>query len=382
MLKRFHGTLAALLLAGSGSVMAASPPHPDPQSDVRLLSMQLFWFDDVEPRIPGMQEVSPSSLHDRWDLRHYDYARSRVLRAEEPGGWHAGLGSALVVVPRAGDRWAHYTLTTAFRDPQGGLRYRIDSVIGTRTRGKFGTVHTLDLARVAVLPRFARDEISDLVNPQLLERSVYWEGAFELHGLRRDEISRVDALGPGLIKPPKKWLRVLDAMLQPPEIPAQAEGHNCLGIGPLRLCLNLPRLATLLARGRSLKERNEVRLTRSLWHAGESSGVVVVGRLIDYSVVTFRVRTNGKGPHPKGVFDLRPFHLTGALAKASPRVDPGPAVPGQTFRPPNTIDRFASERRIAIGRDGNQHLQSRRHPRPPSLSLEAILARAFSPERE
>ncbi len=110
--------------------------------------------------------------------------------------------------------------------------------------------------------------------------------------------------------------------------------------------------------------------------------MVVVGRLIDYSVVTFRVRTNGKGPHPKGVFDLRPFHLTGALAKASPRVDPGPAVPGQTFRPPNTIDRFASERRIAIGRDGNQHLQSRRHPRPPSLSLEAILARAFSPERE
>jgi hypothetical protein len=284
------------------------------------------------------------------------------------------------MVPRLGDRWAHYTLTTAFHDPEGGRRYRVDSVIGTRTCGKFGTVHTLDLARVAALPRFALDEVSDLVNPQLMERSVYWEAAFELPGLRRDEISRIDALGPGLIKPPKKWLHVLDAMLQPPEIPSQAEGHNCLGIGPLRLCLNLPDLAASLSRASSMKERTEVRLTRSLWHAGESSGVVVVGRLIDYSIVTFRVHTNGKGSHPKGVFDLRPFRLTGAVGVPPREINPLPEAPGMTFYPSSMVDRFGSARHVAVERNG--YPRPLRGHRPESLSLEAILERAFSPERE
>ena len=382
MLKRIDAILATLLLTGSALLLAASPSRSEEQPDVRLLSMHLFWVDDAEPRIPGMTESSLSSLRDRWDTRHYDYGRARVLRAEQPGEWHTGEGSALVVVPRVGDRWAHYTLTTAFRDPEAGRRYRIDSVVGTRTRGRFGTVHTLDLARVAALPRFARDEVGDLVNPQLMERSVYWEAAFELPGLRRDEIKWIDALGPGLIKPPRKWLQVLDSMLQAPEIPQQAEGHNCMGIGPLRLCLNIPDLAASLSRSGSLKERNEVRLTRSLWHAGDASGVVVVGRLIDYSIVTFRVRTNGKGSRPKGVAYLSPFRLTGALGVAPRESEPATETPGRMLHPRSMADRLGVARRITLDHSGYPRPSSRRDHRPGSLSLESILERAFSPEQE
>jgi len=273
-------------------------------------------------------------------------------------------------------------LTTAFRDPEGGRRYRIDSIVGTRTRGRFGTVHTLDLARVAALPRFARDEVGELVDPQLMQRSVYWEAAFELSGLRRDEIKRVDALGPGLIKPPKKWLQVLDSMLEPPEIPAQAEGHNCLGIGPLRLCLNIPDLATTLRRSGSLKEHNEVRLTGSLWHAGEASGVVVVGRLVDYSVVTFRVRTNGRGAHAKGVFDLPPYRLTGDLGVAPPEADPSPERPGSMLHSRDVAGRPAMARMAAFERRDDSRPSSVSRLEPGSLSLESLLDRAFSPERE
>jgi len=344
--------------------------------------MHLFWMDNAETPRQDMSEASPSSLDDGWALRHYDYDRSRVLRAEHPGDWHAGAGSALVVVPRLGDRWAHYTLTTSFPDAEGGRRYRIDAVIGTRTRGRFGTVHTLDLARVADLPPFAREEVGDLVNPHLLERSVYWEAAFELPGLRRDEIARIDALGPGLVNPPKKWLRVLDAMLQPAEIPAQAEGHNCLGIGPIRLCLDIPGLAATLRSAGSLRERSEVRLTGSLWHAGDASGVVVVGRLIDYSIVTFRVRTNGKGTHPKGVYELAPFSLTGALGGAPPDSEPAPAAPGKMLLPPGAVDRSGVARYITLQRGDERLPSSQFDHRPGSLSLEAILERAFSPERE
>jgi len=382
MQRRITAILATLLLAGSTAATTATPTPSDAQSGVRLLSMHLFWVDDAEPPVQQMNEATLSSFDDRWDLRHYDYSRSMVLRAEQPGDWRTGAGSALVVVPRLGQRWAHYTLTTILRDPEGGRRYQIDSIVGTRTRGRFGTVHTLDLARVAALPRFARDEVGNLVDPQLMQRSVYWEAAFELSGLRRGEIKRIDALGPGLIKPPKKWLQVLDAMLQPPEIPAQAEGHNCLGIGPLRLCLNIPDLATTLRRSGSLKERNEVRLTRSLWHAGEASGVVVVGRLVDYSVVTFRVRTNGKGAHPKGVFELPPYRLTGALGTAPQETDPAPERPGSMLRSGDMADRLGMARRVTFERSGDPRPSSMGRLAPGSLSLESILDRAFSPEQE
>jgi hypothetical protein len=373
-----------LLLAGSAPIPAAAPPLSDPPGEVRLLSIHLFWVDDEGPGPAGDAAASPSSLDDLWEERHYDYSRGRVLRADDPGGWDGGAASALVVVPRLGDRWAHYTLTTAFRDAEGGRRYRVDSVIGARARGRFGTVHTLDLARVAALPRFARDGIGELVNPHLAERSVYWEAAFELPGLRLEEISRFDALGPGLIRPPGKWLRVLDAMLQPPEIAAEADGYNCLAIGPVRLCLNLPGLAGSLGRDGTLKERSEVRLTGSLWSAGESIGVVVVGRLIDYSVVTFRVRTNGKGAHPKGVFEMRPFRLTGALAPArhggeAGAASGGRAVPPDSGRMPVALGRLTAARRLQMEPDVDG---SQRWTPPASLSLEAILERAFSPERE
>ena len=379
---RVHTMLVVLLMVGSGSIMATGPTDPAARPTVRLLNLHLFWVDDDMQGVASKKEASPTSLDEQWDFRHYDYARSHLLRAEDSAGWHDGSGSALVVVPRLGDRWAHYTLTTALRDPHGGQRYRVDSVIGTRTRVKFGTLHTLDLARVATLPRFAREEVGDLVNPHLLERSIYWEGAFELTGLRRDEIKRVDALGPGLIKPPRKWLRVLDEMMQAPEILAQAEGHNCLGIGPLRLCLNIPDLVKTLGSRGSLKERNQVRLTRSLWHAGESSGVVVVGRLIDYSMVTFRVRTNGKGSHRKGEFDLPPFRLTGALATPPRRDHPAGVAPGRSNRPARTVKWFDSARRIPVGRDTTLRLNPVRRPPSAFLSLESILERAFSPERE
>lgn len=382
MLKRIEAILATLLLAGSTWIPAASPSRPEERPDVRLLSMHLFWIDGTEPPIQEMTEVSRSSLLDRWEMRHYDYGQARVLSAGHPGDWQAGEGSALVIVPRLGERWAHYTLTTAFRDPEAGRRYRVDSVVGTRARGKYGTVHTLDLARVAALPRFARDEVGDLVNPQLMERSVYWEAAFELPGMRRDEIKRIDALGPGLIKPPKKWLQVLDSLLQAPEVPQQAEGHNCIGIGPLRLCLNIPDLATSLSRSGWLKERNEVRLTRSLWHAGDASGVVVVGRLIDYSIVTFRIRTNGKGSHPKGVVYLTPFRLSGELGVAPRESDPLPESPGRMLQQRSLFDRPAVARQTTLDRSGYPRPASPRDHRPGSLSLESILARAFSPERE
>ena len=103
---------------------------------------------------------------------------------------------------------------------------------------------------------------------------------------------------------------------------------------------------------------------------------------VDYSVVTFRVRTNGHGPHPKGVLDLPPFRLSGSLG-AAPRDDaPAPQAQGRAFHPSRTADQLAVGRRVAVEHDGDPRPPSRRGEAPGPLSLEAILERAFSPERE
>jgi hypothetical protein len=51
-----------------------------------------------------------------------------------------------------------------------------------------------------------------------------------------------------------------------------------------------------------------------------------------------------------------------------------------TYRPPGMVDRFGSARHVAVERNGYPRPLSLRGHRP--LSLEAILERAFSPERE
>jgi hypothetical protein len=183
----------------------------------------------------------------------------------------------------------------------------------------------LNLARVAALPDFARDEVIDMIDMRVMEDRVYWEAAFQLDGLHRDEIEWVEALGPGLIKPAKKWMTVFRENLS--EIGAEGgDDDACLNLGPFSMCMNMPKMIRSLARNQHPREESRVRVTRSLWYAGDSSGVIVSGRLLEYSMVTFRVRTNGKGDFPSGVRYLQPFDMAGTRGWIRPQND-APANP-------------------------------------------------------
>jgi hypothetical protein len=298
------------LLAGSSSLMGGEVVREAGEPGLRMLSVQLFWMDSADAAAEGGDGLSERMM--AGDPGFLDYNRSglRILTEEDPGAWDRGTGRALVAVPRLGGSRQHYALTSVRQDPVGRRQVRVDSVFGMRSRSRFGTVHTLSLSRVASLPEFARDKINEMVDSGSIERKVYWEAAFELTGLHRDEVKWVDALGPGLIKPPRKWVDVVRGVLEAPAVAGGIAIDPCLRLGPFGICMNMPKMIRSMAKGAYPKERSRVRLSRSLWHAGESCGVVVVGRLLEYSTLTFRVRTNGKGSRRTGVHYLPPFDMS------------------------------------------------------------------------
>ncbi len=243
--------------------------------EVRLLSLQVFWMD---------REGSPLAG---------DAAGVALVPGRDPGR------DFYVLTGRSGERAAQRSV-------------RFETIIGTRSSGRFGSVHALNLSRAAGLPEADREEVRRLIGLGTMRGNVYWEGAFELTGLHRDEVRSVEALGPGLIKPPRSWGSLLAAALEPRAEGADAHVGSCLRIGPLGLCMNLPKIVGLLGARRPIKERSRVKVTGSLWRSGDSCGVLVLGRLLDYSVLTFRVRTNGRGSLPAGVHHLAPFELATA----------------------------------------------------------------------
>ena len=276
---------------------------------VRLLSLQIFWMDQEGMPVAGGGGVVRPAIRSPQGSGSGGVGVTRTLFEGRGGGSTAGESAALMVVPWSNNAREYYVVSQAGAGPVGFNLPRFETIVGTRSSDRSGTIHTLNLARAATLSSSARAEVGRLVDLGLMGGTVYWEAAFELIGLHRDEIDSVEALGPGLIKPPRKWMGLLGQAMKAPAAAAGVETDPCLKLGPLSFCLNVPKIAGFLSSQRRMKERSRVRLTRSLWHAGDSCGVVVFGRMSSYSVLTFRVRTNGRGTIPAGVRYLPPFDL-------------------------------------------------------------------------
>lgn len=295
--------------AAWGGMVAAEESDHGNVPEVRLLSLQIFWMDQNGVSVAGEQGGVRPAIQLPRGFGSAGDGITRTLFENRGGGSIAGESAALIIVPWSNNAREYYVVSQAGAGLPGTNAPRFETIVGTRSSGRSGTVHTLNLARAATLPRAARAEVGRLVDRGLMGGTVYWEAAFELIGLHRDEIDSIEALGPGLIKPPKKWLGLLGEAMQAPAVAAGVATDPCLKLGPLSFCLNVPKIAGFLASQPRVKERSRVRLTRSLWHAGDSCGVVVFGKLSSYSVLTFRVRTNGKGTLPAGVRYLPPFDL-------------------------------------------------------------------------
>lgn len=370
MRKRFL-TIALGLLSGTlvffrGEVIRAST---DPGTE--LLSVQIFWVDPGDP-------PAPDNVPGRYDLYRY-----RILAEEEPGGWRDGAGRALVVVPGAGGGRENYALSRVRRISDRRPGFEVESVIGSRSRSRFGMINTLNLNRVAALPDFAQDGLREMIELRALEGKVYWEAVFKLTHLRREEVVWVDAMGPALIKPPRKWLDIFRRPGSAPEPGQGAADGSCLGLGLLNLCINMPKMVRSLNKRLYPLERSRVRVTHSLWDAGESCGVVVVGKLLDYSMLTFRVRTNGKGNFSAGVRYLQPFNLSEAAGWFGSGIEPPPEPAGD--KPENRwIRKKASRRHHRAGRLvlSSDPWGPPRLAKPLPFTLEEILERARSAERK
>lgn len=344
---RFLNTVTTLggicLMSGLTSFPTAEVTrlHPDPMT--RLLSIRIFWVEPGVPSTPPETVHPPPAPGSGWDFRRYDVYRFQILSEEPPGD--RGSSRALVVVPRHGARREHYALSSVYHDPMQGPRYRVDAVIGTRFPSRFGTVHTLNLARVAELPDFARDEVLEMIDMRVMEGNVYWEAAFELTGLHRDEVDWVEALGPALVRPPRKWVSVFQETLAGVGDEDAGGDGSCLRLGPFSLCMNMPKMIKSLSKKNYPREDSRIRVTRSLWHAGDSCGVVVAGRLLDYSIVTFRVRTNGNGAFPPGVRYLPSFDMARAQGWVRPQGEPPTDPMEGQFWSPRTRTRFPRKHR-------------------------------------
>ncbi len=280
------------------------------EPEVRLLSMQIFWMDQQGTQVAAGQGAVRPTFRAPGEFGSVGGGVTRTL-FENRGGSIAGESAALMVVPWSNNAREYYVVSQAGAGLSGINAPRFETIIGTRWSGVSGTIHTVNLVRAATLSNSARAEVGRLIDLGLRGGTVYWEAAFELSGLHRDEIVSLEALGPGLIKPPRKWIGLLGEALRTPAAAAGAGIDPCLKLGPLSFCLSVPKLAGFLSARPTVKERSRVRLTRSLWQAGNSCGVVVFGKLSSYSVLTFRVKTNGRGTMPAGVRYLPPFDLAG-----------------------------------------------------------------------
>ena len=326
-----------VILACLSPVMGDEGAGVRPEPGIRLLSLQITWTD--QEGAPASRDHAPveRALDSQLHLRQVERDLTQILSQVGNGDRSNEVGNALVLVPGIGNTRGYYAVASIPGDAVGGRTPRIESVIGTRTSDRSGTLHTLNLTRTAALPEPAREEVGRLVDLRMMGGKVYWEAAFELTDLHCDEIDSLHALGPGLIKSPKNWVNILGEALETPAAALGTGSDSCMGFGPIRLCMSVPRVARLLAARRPIKERTKVRLTNALWHKGNSCGVGVLGRLLDYSVLTFRVRTNGKGSLPAGVTYLPPFDVGSAAGRLPPGNDPRPGKSFEDVTPPPEI---------------------------------------------
>ncbi len=330
---------------------------------VRVKHLRFFWVDIAHPA-GGESTVVPEPWLDGIVRRQPSNSGTliRLLSEEIPGGWFRGEGRVLAVVPKAGSREERLALCSGFQDSNGRRQVRMDLVVGTRFTSELGTFTVVNQSRVRNLPRFARTTVMEMIDLRVQERQAYYEAAMGIQGLRCDEIRRVEAFGPSLIRLSKKWDRALKGYTRNPERSILQDDENAwLGIGPFRV--HLPTLIRSLARGRSPRETRRVDVTNTLWPEDDSCGAMLVGRLLEYSVVTLRIKRRDKGPAGNRVMSLPSLRLQGFFDSVPTGELPFPD-------PPPTWEDFPG---IRAGIPGNGTGLRRKMPaRRPSRTLHAL----------
>ncbi len=277
--------LLLLVAAPSLAVMPEGDPSP---LRVELVEItRFFWVD-----LPGQGGARSGSI-----ALDGSFVSVEILAEESPGGWLGASGQALVIVGAGTEALERFAVVSLRRDAAEDRAIDLEQVVGVRFPTRHGRFNVLFASRLEGLPDFARLEVESMIRLLQFERRLYREAYYRVAGVEHTEIRWIHALGPDLVKLPRKWLKILEGDRSALTKPSLLESDDaCFKLGPFHLCLDAQALIESARSVRHPRAMTRV-VVRKRWpEQGAGCGLVLWSRpFTEGSAVAFEVATQRRG---------------------------------------------------------------------------------------